>query len=81
MCESEVILRISAPEGGVAEMRMCAEDNFHGTEWSSVIAVIQECSWVSGKKGHTVIGRELQSCVVTVVSEHVITAWSQHSSL
>lgn len=32
MCESEVILRISAPEGGVAEMRMCAEDNFHGTE-------------------------------------------------
>ena len=23
MCESEVIVRISAPEGGMVEMRMC----------------------------------------------------------
>lgn len=80
MCESEVIVRISAPEGGMAEMRMCSEDSFHGTEWSSVIAVIQERSWVSGKKGHTMIGRQPQSCVITVVSERVIVAWSQHSS-
>ena len=32
VCESEVIVRISAPEGGMAEMRMCSEDSFHGTE-------------------------------------------------